>query len=222
MLSDNARCLPMGHDRCAPEDRRSLSLLVLGTEALGRLDAQRRLDARERGHAEEDAGEEDEKGDQEGGDEAGRQELVPFEDAARGGHGVARLLQGAERGLRPTAITRGERGRAGEDDEVRRGRGRYRVELVSEAGLCRGVNKLERCEQQTEGAPRDAPWSATTALRRPAVPWRSIIDRHTTCLAPRTAATPPWPGMELSTREPQRLEMRSARSWTEEPAVRGM
>ena len=54
-----------------------LVLFLVRTVALWWLDAQRRLDAGERGNAKEDYRHEDEKGEEQTGDERGREQLIP-------------------------------------------------------------------------------------------------------------------------------------------------
>jgi len=70
----------------------SLVLFLVCAVALWWLNAQGRLDAGERGDAEEDDGNEDEKHEQQTGDERGREQLIAGEYAACGRRGRGRVV----------------------------------------------------------------------------------------------------------------------------------
>ena len=76
----------------------SLVLFLICTVALWWLGAQGRLDAGERGDAEEDDGNEDEKDEQETGDERGREQLIAGEYAACGRRGRRRVVLASRTG----------------------------------------------------------------------------------------------------------------------------
>src|SRR5260221_11990162 len=83
--------------KCPNFSLSSLVLFLVRTVALWWLNAQGRLDAGERGDAEEDDGNEDEKYKQQTGDERGREQLIAGEYTARGGRGGGRVVVRAPR-----------------------------------------------------------------------------------------------------------------------------
>ena len=100
-----------------------LILFLVCTITLRWLDTQGRLDAGERGNAEEDDGDEHENGEKQTGDECGRKQLIASEDATR---------WWSWRGNRLWAVLAP---RACQNDEVARVGASNAFELTRKAGL---------------------------------------------------------------------------------------